>query len=287
VTASRTDSVFLKMMKKPVIYLTILISLTTGCNRSAKYLKVYSDVNVIPIQAHRGGGLNMPENTLETFTHTWNLSIIPEADIRTTADDVIICMHDKTPARVAPNAPDSLLHTDFAEMPLSVVKTLDVGSFRGGIKETVPTLKEVFQAMKGHPERLIYLDYKNIDLDRLANLVKKYGLQKQVIFTSKHHSLIKEWKKRIPESLTLIWIGGNTENIEKTFKALRKDNFEGITTLQIHYKKLKDEEGVYTPDQDYLKERLKEVSSKGILFQILPWKISNKEVYFDLMKLGI
>jgi glycerophosphoryl diester phosphodiesterase len=274
-------------MKKHTIYLFVLFTLAAGCNKTEKYLSVYSDVGVMPIQAHRGGGLKMPENTIETFMHTWALGIIPEADIRTTADDVIICVHDKTPARLAPGAPDSLLHKDFSEMTLKTVKTLDVGSFRGGVKEAVPALKEVFAVMQGHPDRFIYLDYKNINLDRLADLVKKYNLQKQVIFTSKHHNLIKEWKKRIPEAPTMIWIGGSVENIDKTFEALRKDNFEGITTLQIHYKKVKDKEGVYTPEPDYLKARLKEVSDKRILFQVLPWKISDKQVYFSLMKLGV
>jgi hypothetical protein len=57
--------------------------------------------------------------------------------------------------------------------------------------------------------------------------------------------------------------------------------------LQIHYKKVKDKEGDYTPEPDYMKARLKEVSDRGILFQVLPWKISDKQVYFSLMKHGV
>jgi len=275
-------------MTKKLLVLFIMVFIVNGCNSDKnKYLKIYTELNVLPIQAHRGGGLNKPENTLETFIVTWKQGIIPEADIRTTSDDVIICMHDRTPKRLAPNAPDSLIGKKFSEMTLKEVKTLDVGSFRGGIKEAVPTLEEVFAAMKGHPERFIYLDYKKIDLDRLSNLVKKYGLEKQVIFTSRYHKLIREWNKHIPGSLSLCWIGGSQENIEKTFSELRKNNFEGITTIQIHVKKVKNKKGVFTPSPDYLKERMNEVNKKGILFQVLPLKIKDKDIYDQLLKLGI
>ena len=260
-----------------------------GCSVSSiSPINVYSDQSVMPIQAHRGGGLRLPENTLETFIETWEMGIIPEADIRTTSDDVIICMHDKDATRLAPTTPDSLIKVPFEEMTLEVAQSLDVGSFRGGQVQHIPTLESVFKTMAGHPERFIYLDYKKIDLDRLAKMVKSYGLEKQIIFTTKHHDLIMDWHARIPESLSLLWIGGSLENIEKVFTSIREKDFLGITTLQIHVKYAELSSGLpFVPAPDYLEARLKEVSARGILFQVLPWKMVEPDVYVQLMDLGI
>ena len=257
-----------------------------GCaNRSNQPIDFYNNLNVLPIQAHRGGGMALPENTLESFEATWAKRMIPEADIRTTSDNVIVCMHDDTVGRVAPDAPEQLKKKKFEELDLATVKSLDVGSFRGHPGERIPTLEEVFAAMQGHPEKLMYLDYKHIDMDRLAMLVKKYQLEKQIIFTTKRHDLIIEWKKRIPESLTMIWIGGSLQKKKDTFEALRKTDFDGITTLQIHVKL--DKDGNFTPDSEYLKACQKDVERHGILFQVLPWKINDPDVFRRLMDIGV
>jgi len=269
--------------------LILIVFAFVGCKEdSMAPINVYRDLGVMPIQAHRGGGLRIPENTIETFIETWKMGIIPEADIRTTSDDVIICMHDKTSKRLAPNTSDSLINISFSEMSLTVVKTLDVGFFRGGNPQQIPTLEEVFTAMSGHPDRFIYLDYKEIDLDRLATMVRSYGLEKQIIFTTKHHELIRQWHNRIPESLSLLWIGGSLENVEKTFASIRENQFEGITTIQIHVK-YPDEgsDQPFKPSPDYLQARMKEVSAQGILFQVLPWRMVEPEVYTQLLELGV
>lgn len=257
-----------------------------GCSESErKPIDFYNNLNILPIQAHRGGGLALPENTLETFETTWSNRMIPEADIRTTSDDVIVCMHDDTIGRVAPNAPAHLKRLKFEELDLQTVMSLDVGRFREKPGQRIPTLEEVFAVMQGHPEKLLYLDYKHIDLDRLATLVKKYDLEKQIIFTTKHYDLILEWKKRIPESPTMIWIGGSLAHKKETYAALKEADFEGLTTLQIHVK-LQDN-GQFTPDADYLGACLQELTKHDVLFQVLPWQISDLEVFIKLMDIGI
>lgn len=265
---------------------SVIVLVFMGCsNKVNQPIDFYSELNVLPIQAHRGGGLALPENTLETFETTWSRRMIPEADIRTTSDDIIVCMHDDTIGRVAPDAPDQLKRLKFEELDLKIVKSLDVGSYRGKQGQQIPTLEEIFSVMQGHPEKLMYLDYKRIDMDRLATLVKKYQLEKQIIFTTKHHDLIVDWKKRIPESLTMIWIGGSLQHKMDTYSALQKANFEGLTTLQIHVKL--DDDGNFTPDDKYLKACRAEVEQNGILFQVLPWKINEPDVYKKLMDIGV
>ena len=81
----------------------------------------------------------------------------------------------------------------FEELDLKTAKTLDVGRYRGKPGERIPTLEEVFTAMKGHPDKLMYLDYKHIDMDRLAELVKKYK--------GKVLEMVDEGKQRLAYSI--------------------------------------------------------------------------------------
>src|SRR6185503_14532078 len=94
------------------------------------------------IQAHRGAGIAMPENTLDSFRWAWKLGVTPEADLRTTRDGTIVCFHDPDLSRVVSNAQESEKKSRIEDLPLAGVQTLEVGSFRGSqfAGQHVPTL---------------------------------------------------------------------------------------------------------------------------------------------------
>lgn len=190
------------------------------------------------IQAHRGAGIEAPENTIEAFTSAWDIGVTPEADLRTTADGVIVCFHDADFRRVVSNVDEAKRGEGVEDLTAEEVTKLEVGAFRGKqfAGQRVPTLAQLFDALEGRPERLVYLDIKteNVDLDQLAKQVVEAGVQSQIIFTTKHHELIRDWKRRVPDSLTLIWNGGSEADLRKRLAAIRKNDFEGITHLQIH-----------------------------------------------------
>src|SRR4051812_44789118 len=56
--------------------------------------------NKFVIQSHRGAGVLAPENTLEAFELGWKLGTVPESDLRTTKDGVIVAFHDNNFSRV-------------------------------------------------------------------------------------------------------------------------------------------------------------------------------------------
>src|SRR5688572_31708846 len=60
------------------------------------------------IQSHRGAGELSEENTPEAFELGWKLNTIPEADVRTTKDGVIVAFHDANFARVVKGASEEL-----------------------------------------------------------------------------------------------------------------------------------------------------------------------------------
>jgi glycerophosphoryl diester phosphodiesterase len=242
------------------------------------------------IQAHRGAGIAMPENTLESFHWSWRLGVTPEADLRTTRDGVIVCFHDADLSRVVSNVDESRKKSRIEDLSLAEVRSLEVGSFRGQqyAGQRVPTLESVLEEMRGHPERLLYLDIKTAELEPLIALIRKHEVERQVIFTTTHHNLIQDWKKRVPESLTLLWNGGTQEELANKLAAVRKTGFEGITHLQIHVRvgDLSADEP-FVPRIEFLRSLGKELKSRRIVFQVLPWECSDPRAYDKLLTLGV
>ena len=72
-------------------------------------------------------------------------------------------------------------------------------------------MSEVFATMTDKPERRLYLDIKEIDLKQLASEVRAARVSAQVILASTKYPIIREWKKLVPESGTLLWMGGTEE----------------------------------------------------------------------------
>ena len=242
------------------------------------------------IQAHRGAGIDAPENTLEAFLMSWALGVVPEADLRTTKDNVIVCFHDPDLTRVVSNIEPDAKTMSVEQLGVAQVKELEVGSFRGKrfAGQRVPLLADVFAALRGRPQRLLYLDIKTVDLDELAALIREYGVQKQVIFTSEKYPLIRSWKKELPASATLLWNRGSEEQLTAKLQSLRDANFADITYLQIHVH-VDDltSDDPFKPSSSFLRDVGRELKSRGIVFQVLPWKCADPRAYAKLLELGV
>lgn len=242
------------------------------------------------IQAHRGAGIDRPENTLESFETSWRMGVTPEADLRVTKDGVIVCFHDADLTRVVSNPPKGQGRVGVEDLTVAQVAELEVGSFRGEEfrGQRVPTLETVFREMRGRADRLLYLDIKKMeDLQPLVEMIRGFDVASQVIFTSTHHDLIRDWKRRVPDSLTLLWNGGSEESLRKKIESVRQADFEGITHLQIHVK-VKDltTETPFMPSVDFLREMDQELDARGIVFQVLPWECQDPNVFRRLLELG-
>jgi glycerophosphoryl diester phosphodiesterase len=249
-----------------------------------------SETSGFHVQAHRGAGIAMPENTLESFQWAWNLGVTPEADLRTTRDGAIVCFHDPDLSRVVSNVEELRKKARIEDLPLAEVRALEVGSFRGPqfSGQRVPTLASVLAEMRGRPERLLYLDIKTAELEPLIAMIRKHEVERQVIFTTTHHNLIQDWKMRVPESLTLLWNGGTQEQLATKLAAVRKTGFDGITHLQVHVRvgDLSADEP-FVPRIEFLKSLGEELKSRRIVFQALPWECSDQRAYEKLLALGV
>lgn len=250
----------------------------------------------IIVQSHRGAGELAPENTVESFELGWKLHTYPEADVRTTSDGVIVAFHDGSFKRVVKHADAELQKKGVKDLTWDEVKKLDVGSWMGDDfkGQRVCLMEDFFRLMKGKPENHIYLDIKEVDFEKLADLVKKYGLEKQVVLATRKHEQILAWKKLIPESDTLLWVPGKTEDEQRqNYEVAKAGNFEGITQLQMHTT-IKDPNtsitretiNPYVSSDAFLIECGNELRKHGILYQTLPWGGKEHGVYWKLLDLG-
>jgi glycerophosphoryl diester phosphodiesterase len=152
------------------------------------------------IFAHRGASAHAPENTLAAF----ELAAVQgadgiELDAKLSADGHVVVIHDATVDRTT-DRPGRVKDLSLAEL-----RSLDAGAFfaekyRG---EKVPTLEEVFEALG--KRMFVNVELTNYDTPRdhlvetVCRLVKEFGLQKQVLFSSFFASNL--WKARglLPE----------------------------------------------------------------------------------------
>jgi glycerophosphoryl diester phosphodiesterase len=130
--------------------------------------------------------------------------------------------------------------------------------------------------------------------------VKRYKVESQVVLASTKYDQIRLWKKLVPQSDTLHWMGGTAKSekdgtteaiLRKRLEDLRKTDFADITQLQIHVrlkpgKTLGDAEP-FSPSEAFLKQAGDELRKHGIVYQCLPWGIDDPKVYWRLLDLGV
>ncbi len=248
------------------------------------------------IQSHRGAGELAEENTPEAFELGWSLNTIPEADVRTTKDGVIVAFHDKNFARVVKDASDELKKQGVEHLTFAELQKLDVGSWKGErfAGRRVSRMSDLFALMKDKPDRKLYLDIKQVNFSQLAEEVKGAGVESQVILASTKYDQIREWRKLIPQGRTLLWMGGTEEKLRARLDELRKTDFADVSEVQIHTHLKGDAADVKRDSVDPFKESdafLIEAGNmlrgRGILYQTLPYGGSTKDVYWKLLDLGL
>jgi glycerophosphoryl diester phosphodiesterase len=237
------------------------------------------------VQSHRGAGALSPENSLEAFDIAWRLGTVPEADLRTTKDGVIVAFHDNDFERILPEAPADQRKKGVADLTWRELQRLDIGAWKGEKfrGQRIPHMSEVYEILVRHPERRFYIDIKNVDLPQLAK--ESQAVHKQLILASTKYDVIRQWKRLAPDSATLHWMGGTEAELAKRLAGLRETNFADINQLQIHVRTAAD--GTLSPSPQFLLQTGEELRRRGILFQALPWNRKDPEICWRLMDLGV
>lgn len=159
------------------------------------------------VMAHRGGDGLWPENTMYGFERAVDLGVdVLETEIHSTADNILVLMHDSTVDRTTNGS------GPISSFTLEELKTLDAGynwtsdggqtfPFRGsGI--TVPTLEEVFTAL---PNARINIDIKQGKpslLGSLCKTIRTFDMVDRVMVASFSSKVLKAFRRVCPEVAT-------------------------------------------------------------------------------------
>jgi len=152
------------------------------------------------IFAHRGASAHAPENTLAAF----EMALVENADgieldVKLSADGHVVVIHDMTVDRTTG------AHGRVKDLSLADLRALGAGSFfsekfQG---EKIPTLEEVFESVGRRTFINVELTNYNSPRDHLVEsvcmLVKKFGLQERVMFSSFFSSNLSKASSILPE----------------------------------------------------------------------------------------
>lgn len=152
------------------------------------------------IFAHRGASAYAPENTLAAFelALAQNADAI-ELDAKLSADGHVIIIHDQKVDRTTDG------HGRVKDLSLAELSALDAGNyfsekFHG---ERIPTLQEVFEIVGQRTFINVELTNYSTPSDHLVEtvckLVKKFELQKRVLFSSFFASNLSKARSYLPE----------------------------------------------------------------------------------------
>jgi glycerophosphoryl diester phosphodiesterase len=152
------------------------------------------------IFAHRGASAHAPENTLAAFelALAQNADAI-ELDVKLSADGQAVVIHDPTVDRTTGS------RGRVKDLTFAHLRSLDAGSFfsqnyRG---EKIPSLEEVFDAVGKRTfinvELTNYSSPRDSLVETVCMLVKQFGLQKHVMFSSFFASNLSKARAYLPE----------------------------------------------------------------------------------------
>ena len=168
---------------------------------------------MVQIFAHLGFSGYYPENTMLAFQKVAEETVADgiELDIQLTKDGEIVIMHDEMLDRTTNGSGWLKDHT------LEELKMLSVGVNVKGFfpRQNIPTLREYFTWLK--TTKLItnielktsYFEYEGIE-EKLIAMVKEFGLEDQIWYSSFNHYTVARIKKLMPEAkcglLTDTWL---------------------------------------------------------------------------------
>ena len=161
---------------------------------------MWNDLTVPVVVAHRGDKAYAPENTLSAFKQALEKGAdAVEFDVKLTADGHVIVLHDQTVDRTTNGT------GNVANITLSVLRDLDAsvqfpGQFPG---ERIPTLEEVLETvgrqLSMNIELTNYSTPKDALVLKVAEIVKKHGMQSQVLFSSFFARNLQKVRLLLPE----------------------------------------------------------------------------------------
>lgn len=194
-----------KIARTVVIFVVILLvvygilALTTVPRPNLPYFEQGSPLVI----AHRGGRGLWPENTMVAFERAAAMGVdVLEMDIHSTADGVLVTMHDELVDRTTNGIGPIHGYTldELQQLDAGYDWTDDDGAtypFRGQ-NVTVPSLEEIFAAFPGMRLNIEIKQQEPSIVLPFCDLIRQYGREELVLVGSFHADVVAEFGRACP-----------------------------------------------------------------------------------------
>ncbi|HZL09108.1 MAG TPA: glycerophosphodiester phosphodiesterase family protein [Prolixibacteraceae bacterium] len=220
---------------------------------------------------HRGGSsYHYPENTLVSLEQGFIEDIYAaEVDVRFTADNALVLMHDSYIDRTTNGI------GDVENLTLDYLRTLDAGSWKDPkyAGTPVPTLKEALLLANQYHKKL-YLNMKVFAPELIASTLKEAGVADDIILLDPDDFTKVATYHEILPNTPLVYFGALPEVIDDpVFYTFLKDN--GVIAIEI------PADYIYNSDNNRF-EQLRDVAHS---YQLELWAYTvNDPAYFMFLK---
>lgn len=169
---------------------------------------------MIKVTGHRGAGGLAPENTLAGFQKALSLGChAVEFDVQLTRDGKLAVIHNET-----------IEQTTNGRGPVDSYTMAELKQFDAGQGERIPELSEVLTLLK-KSNITLQIELKAPGTPGpTTKLIKKWGMESRVIFTSFFHNRVLEAGKMLPAATIGILIACNPIQPLKLMEAAGADN---------------------------------------------------------------
>ena len=222
------------------------------CATRPEVLKPYipNKTHPIPIVCHRGANNLAPENTLEAAQICIEQRFqYVELDVRTTADGVLVVIHDADLKRTT-NGTELVLDQTLVE-----IKSLDAGSWfrEGSVGYRVPTLAQMLELAKSSIG--LYIEIKHADPGKLLEAVVARNMLGQCFFWGHDTAALHHLRALAPDAILMAprWMYASVKQAVTAYGAqivefdVEKDDLDEISLCR----DLGVESMIYNRTQDW------------------------------------
>lgn len=222
---------------KGIGWLIAGIVLIIGVVAGGAFIQGFNFHRTVDITGHRGSKVRAPENTLSALKQAIDEGAdFAEIDVQTTADGVVVLLHDADLMRVA------AVNRRLRDMNYLELKDIDVGSWFAPefSSERIPTLQEAMDLARGRIKLNIELKYTWPDptlTQKVGNIIRQKNFAADCVVSSLNFRAVTEIKQAFPE-LTAGFIvfkaAGNLARMQADFLSINAARATPRLVRQLH-----------------------------------------------------
>jgi glycerophosphoryl diester phosphodiesterase len=199
------------------------VALIMGVVAGAVFLKGFNIDRTVEITGHRGSKVRAPENTLSAVRHAIAEGAdFAEIDVQTTADGVVVLLHDDDLMRVAS------LNRRLRDVSYRELQDIDIGSwFKPEFRdERIPTLQEAIDLAQGRIKLNIELKFTWPDptlTQKVADIIQQNNFSADCVVSSLNFRALTEIQQISPELITgliVFKVAGDLPRMKADFLSL-------------------------------------------------------------------